>query len=226
MSGGLHPAARLGIVSDRRRLAAAVGRPLEQAAALLIAQVEAAAVARVAFFQLREPDLGGAALATLVRQLVAVASGRVRLVVNDRADVAAVAAADLHLKHASIDAARLRAWMPPGTWMSRAVHTTDDVAAAGPVNALIAGTAAPSHSKPAGSPTLGPGGLAALAAVAAQSGVPVFAIGGLGPADWPWVSESGAFGVAAIGAFLPRRGEDPGAAVERAVTAFAAAIDG
>lgn len=222
MTAGVAPAARLGIVSDRRRLAEAAGRALHDAPALLAEQVEAAAACGVAFFQLREPDLGGAALLALTRDLVAAAGGRTRLVVNDRADVAAVAAAGLHLRHRSLPTDAVRAWSPAGTWMTRAVHSVADVAAAGPVDALIAGTAAPSASKPAGSPTLGPEGLAALVAA---SRVPVFAIGGLGPDAWPWVARSGAFGMAAIGLFLPRPGESAGAAVRRAVAAAVAVID-
>jgi thiamine-phosphate pyrophosphorylase len=215
-------ASRIGIVSDRRRLAAAAGRELADAPALLVAQLEAAADARVGFYQLREPDLDGATLLALARRLVAVAGGRTRVVVNDRADVAALAGAGLHLKHRSIDAARLRPWMPRATWMSRAVHTRDDVLAAGPVDAVIAGTAAPSASKMAGAPTLGAAG---LAAIVAASDVPVFAIGGLTPSDWRWVAASGAFGIAAIGAFLPRRGDDLAAATARAIAGFAAEID-
>lgn len=222
MTTRVSPAARLGIVSDRRRLAAATGRPLEDGAALLAEQVEAAAACGLAFFQVREPDLGGAALLALTRELVAIAGGRTRLVVNDRADVAAVAGAALHLRHHSLPAAGVRTWMPAGTWMSRAVHAVADVAAAGPVDALVAGTAAPSASKPAGSPTLGPAGLAALVA---ESRVPVFAIGGLGPAAWPWVAASGAFGMAAIGLFLPRPGESVSAAVRRAVDDALTVID-
>lgn len=216
------PASRLGIVSDRRRLAAAAGRPLDEAPALLQAQVEAAAEAGVGFFQLREPDMTAAALLILTRRLVAAAAGTVRLVVNDRADVAAAAGTGLHLKHASLDPGRLRVWLPEAIWITRAVHTPDEAALAGPVDAVLAGTAAPSASKPPGSPTLGPAGLSALVG---RSAVPVFAIGGLSPTDWPWVAAGGAFGVAAIGAFLPRRGEDPAAAVRRAVAAFIGEID-
>ncbi len=215
-------ASRLGIVSDRRRLAAAAGRPLHDAPVLLAAQVEAAAACGVGFFQVREPDLGGAALLALTARLIAIAGSRTRIVVNDRADVAVAAGAALHLRHASMPAAAVRAWLPAGTWVTRAVHAVHDVHAAGPVDALIAGTAAPTVSKPAGSRTLGPGGLAALVAA---SPVPIFAIGGLGPAEWRWVAASGAFGMAAIGMFLPRPGEDPGAAVRRAVDECRTVID-
>ena len=216
------PPSRLGIVSDRRRLAAAAGRPLHDAPALLAEQVAAAAACGVAFFQVREPDLAAAALCTLTARLIGIAGGRTRIVVNDRADVAAVTGAALHLRHASMPAAAVRGWMPNGTWITRAVHAVHDLRLAGPVDALIAGTAAPTASKPAGSRTLGPAGLAALVAA---SPVPIFAIGGLGAAQWPWVAASGAFGMAAIGLFLPRQGEDPGAAVCRAVAECRAVID-
>ncbi len=134
----------------------------------------------------------------------------------------AAAGAALHLKHTSLSAAHVRAWLPATTWISRAVHSTDDARAAGPVDALIAGTAAPTRSKPAGTPTLG---VAGLTAIAAASTAPVFAIGGLGPADWRWVADSGAYGIAAVGVFLPRPGDDPGEAVARALAAFVRAID-
>lgn len=222
MNARVPPALRLGIVSDRRRLAAAVGRPLDDAPCLLAEQVDAAAVCGVGFFQLREPDLDGAALTALTRLLLGRAGGRVRIVVNDRADVAAVTGADLHLRHSSIGAGRLRAWLPQGTWLTRAVHSETDVRTAGPVDALIAGTAAASASKPPGHPTLGPSGLATL--VSATS-LPVFAIGGLGPSQWPWVAATGAFGMAGIGLFLPHPGEAAGAAVQRAVSEALALID-
>lgn len=222
MTPPVPPASRLGIVSDRRRLVAATGRPLDDATALLVAQVEAAAAAGAGFFQLREPDLDARALDALTRRLVEAAVGRTRLVVNDRADVAALAAAGLHLKHTSLSAASVQAWLPPATWLSRAVHSADDARTAGPVDAIVAGTVAATQSKPAGVPTLGAAGLTAIVAV---SRVPVFAIGGLGPADWRWVASAGAWGVAGIGAFLPRLGEDPGEAVARALAAFIREID-
>lgn len=213
---------RLGLVTDRRRLVAAAGRADGDATALLSAQVASAAALGLAFVQVREPDLETRALWRLVGHLMAIAAGRTRLLVNDRVDVAVARGAGVHLKHASIDAAALRPWLPTGTFVSRAVHTVADVREAGPVDALIAGTAAPTPSKPAGTPTLGPAG---LAAIVAASACPVFAIGGLRADDWSWVRGSGAFGMAAIGLFLPRPGESVDGAVVRAVSAVDAVID-
>lgn len=212
---------RVGIVSDRRRLCAAVGRPFDDARTMLAAQVEGAGESGVEFFQVREPDLGGSALLVLVRELVAVARGRVRVVVNDRADVAAAAGADLHLKTGSMPWPRLRSWLPAHSWVSRAVHNPGDVAAAAGVDALIAGAVRRTVSKPEHTPWLGVDGLARLTAATAQ---PVFAIGGMTAADWPALAGAGAAGFAGIGWTLPRWGEDPRDAVGRAMAELRAVV--
>lgn len=207
----------LGIVSDRRRLCAALELPLHDAATALIAQVRAAAAAHLAFYQLREPDLETSTLLALARQLVAAAAGGVRVFVNDRVDVAVAAGADVHLKGESLPSVRVRPWLPAGTSMSRAVHGVDEVTAAEPVDFVIAGTVSPTVSKAADTALLGLEGLAAIVAVCP---VPVFAIGGITPSAWTAIAPTGAAGCAAIGAFLPARGESAESAVERAAAAF------
>ncbi len=213
------PLPRVGLVSDRRRLCAAAGQPLSAAPRLLAAQVEAAGACGVEFFQVREPDLEGGALLALVRELVVVSRGRVRVVVNDRADVAAAAGAGLHLKAVSMPLARIRPWLPPGTWVSRAVHDAAELVAATGADALIAGTVRPTGSKPLATSWLGADGVARLAGATAQ---PLFAIGGVTAADWPDLARAGAAGLVAIGWMLPRHGEDAGTAVARAMADVAA----
>ncbi len=211
---------RVGLVSDRRRLCAAAGRPVTEAPALLAAQVDAAGECGVEFFQVREPDLDGGPLFHLVRRLQGVARGRVRIVVNDRADVAAACGAALHLKGTSLPLMRLRPWLPSGTWVSQAVHGAGDLTAARGADALIAGTVQPTTSKPAATHWLGFEGVAGIVAATAQ---PVFAIGGVTGADWPALASAGAAGIAGIGWMLPRPGEDAGAAVARAMADLRAA---
>ncbi|HUU33911.1 MAG TPA: thiamine phosphate synthase [Vicinamibacterales bacterium] len=215
------PRPRVGIVSDRHRLCAAAGRPIEDAPLLLAAQIEAAGESGVEFFQVREADLEAGALLRLVRELVTVARGRVRVVVNDRADIAAAAGADLHLRVASLPLPRLRAWLSTDMWVSRAVHARGDLAAAEGVDALIVGTVRPTVSKPADTRWLGVEGLRRIAAV---TPLPVFAIGGLTFADWPALAGAGAAGIAAIGWMLPRSGEDAGMAVARAMADLGALV--
>lgn len=202
----------LGIVSDRRRLAAAAGVPEVEAPRLVVEQAAAAAERGVDFYQVREPDLETAALLVLVRLVQKATGGRMLVLVNDRADVAWVGGAGVHLRANSFPAERLRRWLPSSTIITRSVHDVDEAANAGPVDGLIAGTTAPTIAKGLGRRTLGAEG---LRAVVAASAVPVVAIGGLGPADWPWVSATGARGWAAIGAFLPLPDETVGEAVAR-----------
>jgi thiamine-phosphate diphosphorylase len=209
-------------VSDRARLCAAVNRPAAQGIDLLLAQAAAAAAAGVSAYQVREPDLDARSLLSVVGAVAEIAGERMRVLVNDRADVAAEAGVGVHLRSVSMPAARIRPWLPPGTWMMRAVHDIDDVATAGPVDAVLAGTVRASESKPGPHSLLG---LAGLAAVVAASPVPVVAIGGLRAVDWPAVEAAGAAGLAAIGMFLPRRGESVADAVARAVAELAAVVD-
>jgi thiamine monophosphate synthase len=85
-------------VSDRARLCDAAGRPPSQAIDLLLAQAAAAAAAGVSADQVREPDLDAAALLSVVVAVAEIAGDRMRVLVNDRADVAAAAAVGLHLR--------------------------------------------------------------------------------------------------------------------------------
>jgi thiamine-phosphate pyrophosphorylase len=218
----MRPPVLIGLVSDRRRLAAAAGVPDTDAAGLLIAQATAAAEAGADFYQIRELDLDAGPLLILVREIAAATRGRLPLFVNDRADVAVAAGLGVHLRSSSAPAARLRGWLPRSVDVTRAVHSAADAQAAGPVDMLIAGTAKPSASKPSGHDTLGADGLRAIVEACA---VPVIAIGGLTPADWPWVAATGARGWAAIGVFLPVAGERVDEAVKRTIAA-GRALDG
>ncbi len=209
------------VVSDRRRLCHAVGRPLGDAADLLAAQVRAAAACGVAVFQVREPDLAGGALLSLAVQLAAAAGPVLRVAVNDRADVAAAAGLGVHLREHSLPTARVRAWWPAAPWLSRSVHDATSLAAAGPVDLVIAGTVAATASKP-DARRLGLEGLRRLAAAAAS---PLVGIGGLSAADWPALRAAGAVGFAAIGTFLPAAGESIADAMARATRIDTAVVD-
>ena len=160
------PGARpwLFVVSDRRRLCAAAGRPIADAHHLLVAQAGAAAAAGVTAFQVRERDLDGRALHALVGDVAAVVAGRLQVLVNDRADVAAAVGVGVHLRASSMAASRLRPWLPPGTWITRSVHERAELASAGPVTAVVAGAVRETVSKPAGHAALGGDGLADLVA--------------------------------------------------------------
>lgn len=191
------------LVTDRRRLAAAAGRPAEDGRVLLRAQVRGAVRAGVTLVQIRERDLEGGALAALARELVGLAAGSAtRIVVNDRLDVAlAAGAAGVHLRGDSPAPARLRGLFAPGFLCGKSVHRSADVETDHGADYLLAGTVFPTASKADKTSWLGRAGLAAIVRVAGV--VPVLAIGGVTAATAADVAAAGASGAAAIGAFLP-----------------------
>lgn len=216
------PASRLCLVTDRRRLASACAAPEDRAGALLVAQARAASEAGIGAIQLRERDLEADALFALAADIRAVIAPKTRLLVNDRADVAAALGVGVHLRETSIPVGRARAALPGLSPVWRAVHDAEGAAWAGPVDALVAGTVQATVSKPADGPRLGAEGLRAVIAAATA---PVYAIGGVGADDWPWLAPLGVHGVAAIGVFLPRGGESIPAAIARATASCAVDVD-
>jgi thiamine-phosphate pyrophosphorylase len=195
------------LVTDRRRLTPH-GR-LEAQLEAVVAQAEEAAGAGVTLVQIRERDLSSRALADLSASVVAAARGTpVRIVVNDRVDVALSAGADgVHLRNDSFEAARVRALAPPEWIVGRSIHGVAEADWLGPdVDYAIFGAVFPSASKAGAAPA----GLAALRSAAAASPCPVLAIGGVSTANLREIAAAGAAGVAAIELFLPRTDAEPG----------------
>jgi len=194
------------LVTDRRRLGAALGLEAGAWTDALRAQVFAAGSAGVDLVQVREPDMEAGPLVALVKTLVAdLRHTPTRILVNDRLDVAlAAGAAGVHLKEQSFPVESVRRAIAPGFWVGRSVHDPATAALAGIADYLIAGTVLSTVSKPSAA-FLGWDGLSAV--VRAAAGRPVLAIGGISLPSIPLVSVSGAAGVAAIGAFIPGAGE-------------------
>jgi thiamine-phosphate pyrophosphorylase len=183
------------LVTDRRRHGARWQRAL-------VERVAAAAREGVHLVQIRERDLEGGPLTRLVSACVAAVRGtRTRILVNDRLDVALAACAHgVHLRADSFSAARARASAPAPFLIGRSVHSVADAVAAtrdGGLDYLIFGTVFDSASKPGHRPA----GLAALAAVALATPLPVLAIGGITRGRIDDVMAAGASGAAAIGMF-------------------------
>ena len=113
------------LVTDRRRLGAAIGRcPKATGSTRCRRRSQAAAGAGVDFIQIREPDLEAGELAALVRSLMRVSPARrPRILVNDRLDVALAARArGVHLKEQSILPDEVRRIAPPGFVIGCSVH--------------------------------------------------------------------------------------------------------
>lgn len=197
------------LVTDRRRLGAAIGARPEELTDVLQAQVTAAAEAGIDFVQIREPDLDARALTSLVRSLIARCRGlATRILVNDRLDVAIAAdAGGIHLKESSITpdlARRLAAARGKDRFVvTCAVHTPLTAAARHSADLLIAGTVLPTVSK-ARTDYLGWKGLKQV--IGAAKGTPVLGIGGLDLDSIRSLAASGAAGLAAVGAFIPPPG--------------------
>lgn len=193
------------LVTDRRRLGAAVGaRPADYLDALH-EQVAAAAEVGVDFVQIREPDLDARNLTAVVRSLIACCErSSTKILVNDRLDVALAAGADgVHLKETSFAPDVARRLGPAGFVVTCAVHTPLTATARHSADLLIAGTVLPTVSKST-TDYLEWKGLKEV--IGAANGTPVLGIGGLDVDSLPSLAASGAAGLAAIGAFIPRSG--------------------
>ena len=209
------------LITDRRRLSPDA-RTLRQETNNLERLIDGAIDAGVDVVQVRERDIEAGALQELVARVVRRAAlATTRVLVSDRADVAAASgAAGVHLPSRAMSAARVRSIGP--TWIiGRAMHVGADPDVAAATDYLMFGTVFESESKGPGGPVAG---VEALAAAVRAVGRPVVAIGGITPERAARCVAAGASGVAAIGVFLPP-GRARGALGPRAaVEAFRAAI--
>jgi thiamine-phosphate pyrophosphorylase len=151
---------------------------------------------------LREKDLGGAALLTLARALLAVCRAHgARLLVNDRLDVALAAGADgVHLPAAGPSPAEARRLLGGAALVGVSCHSAAEVARARAGGADYA-TFSPIWDTPSKRAFGAPLGLPALAE-AARLGLPLVALGGVEPRNAPQAVAAGAAGVAALRAWL------------------------
>jgi len=213
------------LVTDRRRLGAALGLPEGDWFEALKQQVTGAAAGGVDYVQVREPDLEAADLSMLVRSLMhAASSSQTRILVNDRIDVAlATGASGVHLKERSILPSEVRRIAPRDFVIGCSVHDTAAIAARKSADFLTAGTVMPTASKRAVD-YLDKDGLRRI--VEAAAGQPVLGIGGLDLTSIPLLASAGAAGMAAIGAFMPQvAGGDVAKNVQKRVAALRFALE-
>ena len=165
--------------------------------------MSAAVSAGLELIQLREKRLTARVLFELSEQSAALTRGSAtRLLVNDRADVAAAAGADgVHLTTQSIDAATIRRTFGEDFLIGASTHslTEAEVAKEGGADFIVFGPVFATPSKENyGLPT----GLAKLERVAKQlAPVPVLALGGVGVTNARECLRAGASGIAGISLF-------------------------
>jgi thiamine-phosphate pyrophosphorylase len=128
----------------------------------------------------------------------------VPVVVNDRVDVAlAAGAAGVHLGQDDVPADVMRPHVPVGFLLGVSVGSPAEAARVRPwpVDYWSVGPCYATTTKPDAGPALGAPGFAALARLAPE-GLPVVAIGGIGPTHAAELAAAGASGLAVIGAVL------------------------
>jgi len=120
-----------------------------------------------------------------------------RILVNDRVDVAAALGLDAHLKETSLPTRAARALLPPPSLLGRSAHAanTAQIAADEGADYVLFGPIFDTPSKRRFGP---PQGLEALRELAAESAVPVFAVGGIDAKNANECIDAGAAGVAVI----------------------------
>jgi thiamine-phosphate pyrophosphorylase len=169
----------------------------------LIAALQAAAHAGVRVMQLREKDLTPRELYALAEEArEALQPLGVRLLVNDRADIACAAGLEgVHLTTTSLTPLAARKCLRVGSLLGVSTHTLTEARFAEASGADFI-TFGPVFMTPSKAAYGDPRGLDALREVCAAVAIPVFTLGGVTPARVPACLEAGAHGVAAISALL------------------------
>lgn len=178
------------VVTDRARLSGGAD----------VVETAAAAVRGGAgMIQLRQKEMPAGALLRLARELREVSKGKALLIVNDRADVAALAGADgVQLGEGGIDVQSARRLLGDAALIGRSVHSVEGAIRAQSDGAdyLILGTIFPTASHP-GAPAAG---LGLVKDAARAVSIPILGIGGIDEDGAPRLMRAGASGAAAISA--------------------------
>ena len=169
----------------------------------ILVQVSAAVTAGIHLIQLREKRLTSRVLFELTTRAVGIARGTAtRVLVNDRADIAAGAGADgVHLTTQSLEAAVVREAFGDRLLIGSSTHSVEEARQAmdGGADFIVFGPVFESPSKKKYGP---PVGLQALSGVAHKlAPFPVIALGGISIRNAAECLGAGASGVAGISLF-------------------------
>lgn len=169
----------------------------------ILLQVSAAVAAGIQLIQIREKNLTARVLFQLTTSVVAIASGSsTRILVNDRADVAAAAGADgVHLTTRSLAPAVIRQTFGSSFLVGASTHSLNEAGEAQREGAdfVVFGPTFPSPSKEQYGPPLGVDQLAEAARKLAP--FPLIALGGISIKNANECLRAGASGIAGISLF-------------------------
>jgi thiamine-phosphate pyrophosphorylase len=169
----------------------------------ILTQISAAVAAGIDLIQVREKHLSARVLFELCEQAVRLTSGSAtRLVVNDRADIAAGAGADgVHLTTRSIDARTIRKTFGEELLIGASTHSIEEAVAArdGDADFIVFGPIFETPSKLEYGPAVG---IEQLSKVANElESFPVVALGGVTLTNARNCLNAGASGIAGISIF-------------------------
>ncbi|HEU4387016.1 MAG TPA: thiamine phosphate synthase, partial [Blastocatellia bacterium] len=175
-----HQAPLLYLITDRRILAQTrPGTHGESELIVLVEFIEEAIDAGVDLIQLRERDLSGRELYDLAKATVRIAAGtQTRILINDRADIAASLGAGVHLTTRSMTAGTVRETFGEELLIGVSTHNLIELEGAerGGADFVVFGPVFETESKKEYGP---PVGLETLRAAAAATPLPVLALGGI-----------------------------------------------
>ena len=162
--------------------------------------------AEVDLLQIRERDLSARDVLSLVDFAAGIAKGsNTRILVNDRADIAACAGVGVHLTTRSLNPRDIREAFGREAFgsellMGASTHSLEEAenAALGGVDFVVFGPIFETESKREFGPPLG---LEALARVTSRLRIPVLALGGINGQNFRKVLEARAAGIAGISIF-------------------------
>jgi thiamine-phosphate pyrophosphorylase len=177
--------------------------------------------AGVQLVQVRAKSWSLGALLELAEQATArCRSAGASLIVNDRADVARLAASDgVHLGQDDLGPSEVRRIVGPDAIVGLSTHSDEQVDAAcrQPVDYLAIGPVFESMTRMAVSTPIGEAGVTSAVARARVAGLPVVAIGGITAENAARVVAAGAAAVAVISGLV---GDDPRASARRLLAAL------
>jgi thiamine-phosphate pyrophosphorylase len=180
----------------------------------LIERAAAALHGGATCIQLRLKDVSARDLTALAHELVR--SIGVPVIVNDRADIAiAAGAAGVHLGADDLPPAAVRAFAPEGFIIGVSVGSDQEVRGARGADYVGIGPLFSTSSKRDAGAALG---IAEFKRIAAATGLPAVAIGGVTAANARSAIEAGAAGIATIAAVMGA--DDPGAAAKEMASAI------
>jgi thiamine-phosphate pyrophosphorylase len=192
------PAPSVYLITDRRRLKSSDDKDHVQA---LIDFIDNALAAGIDMVQIREPDLPARDVFNVAcRAADSAARWGAKVLVNDRADIAAAAGTGVHLTTRSIDVAVIRRCFSQDILIGASTHSLREARAAEADGAdfVVFGPVFETESKRIYGP---PVGIESLRETASRLRVPVLALGGVTASNFRLPLEAGAAGIAGISLF-------------------------